>query len=60
MLAEPFTKERGMLSAKMSIKRRVVIGEYTQLLRSMYVDEMHHKRGYDESDEEDFGLKISG
>ncbi len=49
-----------MLSAKFSIKRNVVIGEYTQLLRSMYIDEMHHKRGYDESaEDEDFGLMMS-
>ncbi len=48
-----------MLSAKMSVKRNVVINEYRELLRSMYVDEMHHHHGYD-SDDDDVELIIPG
>mmetsp|Transcript_5576 Transcript_5576/g.7861 ORF Transcript_5576/g.7861 Transcript_5576/m.7861 type:complete len:574 (+) Transcript_5576:455-2176(+) len=38
LLEEGFTKERGMLTPKLSVKRHIVIKEYTDLIHHMYAD----------------------
>ncbi len=59
LITEEFTKERGLLSQKMSIKRNAVIKEYREFLRSMYVGEIRHHREYG-SDDDDAELVMSG
>ncbi len=45
----------------MSIKRNVVIQEYSQVLQSMYIDEMRNNSRYDEDERYDeFNVNVSG
>ncbi len=45
----------------MSIKRNVVIQECSQVLQSMYIDEMRNNSRYDEDERYDeFNVNVSG